>query len=222
MWPYDASRLLAPSMIASDSYRLSAVGCRLVVVFSGHLTDALDRPQPRFPQELETAARQALNDVLDRWGIGPDDLGICGGARGGDILFAELCVERGVQVLLSVALPFERFLETSVRLDGTDWEARYLSLIAQPFVTTEYAAWPAHGDPDEAFTAANRRMIELAREAAGSDGFRALVLWDEYPGRPRPGGTSHFVQLVDGLAQEIAIVNPCRLRGRTTTPDVSG
>src|SRR5215204_2901388 len=93
-----------------------------VVVFSGHLTDAPDRPRPRFPQDLETAARRGIADALDRWGIGPNDIGVCGGARGGDILFAELCVERDARVLLCVALPPERFLETSVRAEGTDWE----------------------------------------------------------------------------------------------------
>jgi hypothetical protein len=182
-----------------------------VVVFSGHLTDEPDRPSPRFPEGLEAAARDGLGEVLDRWGIGPDDLGVCGGARGGDILFAELCVERGAHVFLCVALPPDRFLDTSVRADGTDWERRFLALMDHPLVTVEIAAWPTTGDPDEAFAAANERLVEVAQNAAGADGFRALLLWDELRERPSPGGTSHVARLVEEIAREVSIVNPRRL-----------
>jgi hypothetical protein len=146
--------------------------------------------------------------VLDRWGVGPGDFGICGGARGGDILFAELCVARGARVRLCVALPERRFLETSVRAEATDWEARYFALVAHPLVSAEFAAWPADGDPDEAYRVTNLRMISLARELAGADGFRVLVLWDERHDDGSPGGTSGFVRLVAGHAREFAIVNP--------------
>jgi hypothetical protein len=142
----------------------------------------------------------------------PGDLGICGGARGGDILFAELCVERGAHVPLYVALPPEYFVGTSVRADGTDWERRFLALMDHPLVTVEIAVFPLADDPDEAFTAANYRIVEIAREVAGADGFRALLLWDEFRGRPRPGSTLHFARLVDGTAREVAVVNPRQLR----------
>jgi hypothetical protein len=198
-------------MIDDNSYRLPATGYRLVVVFSGHLTDEPDRPSPRFPPERETAVRRGLAEVLDRWEIGPNDVGICGGARGGDILFAELCLERGAEVYLCVSLPPERFLDTSVRAEGTDWEHRFLALLDHPRVIAEIAAWPIDGDPDEAFTATNFRLIDVARNAGGTDGFRALLLWDEFRGHPRPGGTSHLARLVEGSAREIAVVNPRRL-----------
>jgi hypothetical protein len=182
-----------------------------VVVFSGHLTDAPDRPRPRFPADREDAVRRGLAGALDRWGIGPNDVGICGGARGGDILFAELCVERGAQVFLCVSLPLERFLDTSVRAEGTDWERRFLALLDHSLVTAEIVAWPVDGDPDEAFTATNYRLVEVARNAGGADGFRALLLWDEFRGHPRPGSTSHLAHLIEGIAREIVIVNPRRL-----------
>jgi len=188
-----------------------AAGYRLVVVFFGHLTDAADRPRPRFPEQLEGEARRRLAEVLDVWSVGPGDLGICGGARGGDILFAELCVERGTQVLLCIALPPDHFVGTSVRADGTDWERRFLALMDHPLVTAEIAIFPLAGDPDEAFTATNYRIVEVAHEVAGAGGFCALLLWDEFRGRPRPGSTSHFAHLVDGAAREIAVVNPRQL-----------
>jgi hypothetical protein len=170
-----------------------------------------DRPEPRFPDEFETAARVRLAEAIDRWGVGPGDLGICGAARGGDILFAEVCLDRGTNVRLCVALLQEWFLERSVRTEGTDWETRFLALVDHPLVTAEFATWPEDGDPDEAFRATNLRMIELARAAGGAEGFRVLVLWDERDDDASLGGTSSLVRLVDGIAREVAIVNPHRL-----------
>src|SRR5687768_14930893 len=71
-----------------------------------------------------------------RWGIGNGDLAICGGARGADILFAELCADRGAEVWLYPALAEEEFLEESVRLPGSHWEERFHALRARANVRT--------------------------------------------------------------------------------------
>jgi TIR domain len=81
----------------------------------------------------------------------------------------------------------------------------------------EIAAWPTERAPEAAFGTNNLRM--LAAAAAGPNGFRALVLWDEPPGRPRTGGTADVVHLAVNRTREIAIVNPLRLRAaRTMSP----
>jgi hypothetical protein len=179
------------------------------MLFSGHLTDAPDRVVPRFPAALESKVRAGIAAVLDRWEAGPGDVGICGGARGGDILFAELCLARGVSVRLEIALPHEEFLDSSVRVDGDHraWERRYRGLVTNPAVTVDVAAEfdPEDTDP---FAAANQRMIRIARELAGDDGFRVLVLWDERRDQRLSGGTSDFVTAVEDLARELEIVNP--------------
>jgi len=61
---------------------------RRVFLFSGHMIDAPNRSTPRFPADKEPIAAAAIVAELDRLGAGPDDLGICGGACGGDLLFA--------------------------------------------------------------------------------------------------------------------------------------
>ena len=180
-----------------------------VMLFSGHLTDAPDRATPRFPAELEAKVRARIATMLDRWEVGPGDIGICGGARGGDILFAEDCLQRGVAVRLEIALPHEAFLRSSVRVDGDQraWEQRYRALVDHPAVTVNVAAECVPEDIDP-FAAANQRMITIARELAGDDGFLVLVLWDERRDVQLSGGTSDFVTSVEALAQEMAIINP--------------
>src|SRR5215813_6570901 len=66
-----------------------------VVVFSGHMIDKPGRPEERFPPSKEGVVRERIAKQLEVWGVGAGDLAICGGGRGGDILFAELCADRG-------------------------------------------------------------------------------------------------------------------------------
>ena len=67
-----------------------------VLLFSGHMIDAPGRKQPRFPADKESIARDAIVDTLTQAGAGPGDLAICGAACGGDLIFAEACLARGM------------------------------------------------------------------------------------------------------------------------------
>jgi hypothetical protein len=67
---------------------------RKVVLFSGHMVDAPGREKPRFPPNKEPVAAHAIAAALDELAIRASDLCICGGACGGDILFAETALSR--------------------------------------------------------------------------------------------------------------------------------
>src|SRR2546423_12376388 len=95
------------------------------------MIDAPGRKEARFPPHKESAVRRRIAQQLARWNAGPHDLGICSGACGADILFAEACLERGARVLLLIPLPEDVFLERSVRFADADWEARYRALRAK-------------------------------------------------------------------------------------------
>ena len=104
---------------------------RKVVLFSGHMIDAPGREKPRFPPDKEPVAAQAIAGALADLHIGPDDLCICGGACGGDLLFAEAALARSA--LLEIYIPFEEpdFLEKSVDFADKDWRARYFAAKAR-------------------------------------------------------------------------------------------
>src|SRR5690349_19198800 len=97
----------------------------------GHMTDAPGRRQRRFPPEMEWPVRRAMEKLLSEWGVGKEWIAICGGARGTDILFAELCLERGATVRIYLALSIEDFRKRSVRVAGTNWESRFDALLAR-------------------------------------------------------------------------------------------
>ena len=67
-----------------------------VFLFSGHMVDSPDRTEKRFPNDKKyiDSAANAIAAKLDELGVSKYDSALCGGACGGDLLFAESCLER--------------------------------------------------------------------------------------------------------------------------------
>lgn len=169
-----------------------------VLLFSGHLVDAPDRPRPRFPAELVGAAARRIAAELERLDAGPADLAITQGAAGGDLLFAEACLARGVPVQLLLPLPEDRFIEQSMLpcADGAAWRDRFHAVKARLTLPPlqadeELGPLPAGADP---FERANRWLLDNAL-AHGPERLRFITLWDG-AGGDGPGGTRHMVDEV--------------------------
>jgi hypothetical protein len=125
---------------------------RKVMLFSGHMIDAPDREKPRFPANKEAVAANAIAAALKELGAGVGDLCICGGACGGDLLFAEAALARGAR--LELYIPFEEatFLSKSVDFANRDWRSRFLAAKSHAslhVLPLEHGATPEDGDPYE-------------------------------------------------------------------------
>lgn len=182
---------------------------RQVLLFSGHRIDAPGRPQPRFPAHKEAAAARRIAAELDRLGAGAQDLALTQGAAGGDLLFAEACVARGVPLTLLLPLPEREFIERSLLSceGGEDWRARYRALKAQlreaPHVADdELGALPPGED---AFERANRWLLSTAL-AFGPARLRFIALWDG-AGGDGPGGTRDMVEAVRRAHGEVCWID---------------
>ena len=184
---------------------------RNVFICSGHMIDAPGRKQPRFPSSKEPVVRASIAEQLRRWGTGAGDVGICGGARGADILFAEECIARGARMVLLVALPEEEFLERSVRLPGSDWETRYRALRATCETHFQHEEWRDRHPELDVFSRNNLWCIEMAAELVRPESIHALLVWDELPTGDGPGGTSDFARRIRARGGDIAIINPLTL-----------
>src|SRR3984957_13907654 len=77
---------------------------RQVFLFSGHMIDAPGRKEPRFPADKEGVAKAAIEATLTKAGAEAGDLAICGGACGGDLVFAEDRLARGMRPELYIAV----------------------------------------------------------------------------------------------------------------------
>jgi tetratricopeptide (TPR) repeat protein len=184
-----------------------------VVLASGHMIDSSTRAEPRFPAAKEGAVREAIARQLAAWTIGASDLAICGGACGTDILFAELCIERGAEVWLMLPLPEHEFLNSSVRRCDATWEQRYFDVRDHARVRTFLQPDRLKGPPKGAsvFARNNLWIVNTARvEVNDPKRLYALLVWDERPG-DGPGGTADCAARVRQLGGRPAIINPTRL-----------
>lgn len=162
-----------------------------VALFSGHMIDAPDRKTPRFPPSREPLAASAIAEVLAKIGATRGDLAICGGACGGDLLFAEGCLVRDMQ--LEIYLPFDEptFLASSVDFAGGDWHNRYLAIKSSAelhVMPTELGPLPAG---ENAYERNNQWMLRRAARF-GNEKIAFICLWNGQGG-DGPGGAQHLM-----------------------------
>ena len=167
---------------------------RKVVLFSGHMIDAPGREKPRFPPDREPIAAEAIAGALADLHVGPDDLCICGGACGGDLLFAEAALARSV--LLEIYIPFEEptFLEKSVDFADSDWRARFFAAKARATLhVAPRELGPTRADEDP-YERNNHWMLSAALRF-GADKVDFVCLWNGEAG-DGPGGAQHMMKEV--------------------------
>jgi len=162
-----------------------------VFLFSGHMIDAPARKVPRFPPDKEPVAAAAIAKTLAEIGVTQGDLAICGGACGGDLLFAEACLARDMR--LEIYIPFDEptFLANSVDFANADWHNRYLATKSKAtlhVMPDELGPLPADENPYERN---NRWMLDSAARF-GADKIVLICLWNGQGG-DAPGGTQQFM-----------------------------
>jgi hypothetical protein len=165
-----------------------------VALFSGHMIDAPGRTTPRFPPDEEPTAARAIASTLADLDVGAGDLAICGGACGGDLLFAEAALARGAR--LEIYIPFEEptFLEKSVDFADKDWRARFLAAKARGVLHVAPRELGPPQEGEDPYERNNRWMLdEASRFGAGKVDF--VCLWNG-EGGDGPGGTKHMMEEV--------------------------
>lgn len=167
-----------------------------VVVFSGHMVDAVGRPGPRFPAGDEAKVKEQIRAELVRLRPG---FGYSSAACGGDIIFCECLLEMGAKVNLVLPCPVDAFRRQSVSIAGPDWERRFHHVLGNSNTclianSSAYATTDADVASSMALVYANRIVTGLAILQAQSLDveLHALALWDGAPG-DGAGGTSSVV-----------------------------
>ena len=192
---------------------------RQVLLFSGHMIDAPDRPTPRFPPDKEAVATQKIAAALDALGAGPDDLALAQGASGGDILFLEACRERGVRLQLLLPLKEPEFIQRSIlpSAEGDKWRVRYYTLKADmkdaPRIMPDELGPLSKISRDEEANPFERCNLWLLYTALayGVDNVRFICLWDG-GGGDGPGGTAHMYNEVKSRTGRVAWIDTRKLR----------
>ena len=159
--------------------------------------------EPRFPPDKEAIAAARIAETLDKLGAGPNDLAIAQCAAGGDILFAEACMARGVPFQMLLPLEEPDFIEASVlpSSNGESWRQRYLALrdkltLPPRIMPDELGPLPRDRDGREmnAFERCNLWLLYSAL-TQGLSRVRFICLWNG-GGGDGAGGTAHMVREV--------------------------
>jgi hypothetical protein len=180
---------------------------RQVFLFSGHMIDAPDRKEPRFPPDKEPIAAKAIADKLDTLGAGAQDLALCAGACGGDLLFAEACLARGLKLELRIPFDEPTFIRNSVAFAPGNWTDRFYQVKGNPntkllVMPDELGPSPKEGNP---YARDNLWQLHSAL-SWGPDKVRFICLWNR-KGGDGPGGTQHMYETVQKYSGRVYILD---------------
>jgi hypothetical protein len=206
-----------------------------VLVFTGHMIDAPDRKNPRFPANKESVAREKIKEaILKEMNTGGGVASAyAGAASGGDILFMEVCEELGIPTHLYLAMPARVYVTTSVSKAGSAWverfwtlhnkhaardEIRVLSnamevnddseyLPAWLRAKTDYNIWQRNN----LWTLFNA-LTEACDPKSGDPNLTLIALWDG-AGGDGPGGTADLVEKVENVGARSEIINTRKVFG---------
>ncbi|HYR02508.1 MAG TPA: hypothetical protein VES58_04130 [Syntrophobacteria bacterium] len=202
----------APGTLDKAAEELKASwGPRRLFLFSGHMIDAPGRPEPRFPPDKEPIAARAINEKLAQLGAGREDLALCGGACGGDLLFAEAALKLGLRLEISIPFAEPTFLEESVTFAGEKWRERYYAVRKNPLtrlliMPDELGPLPKNANPYER----NNVWQLYSALARGPEKVNFICLWNR-KGGDGPGGTKHMYEEVNNRSGLVYVLDTTTL-----------
>ena len=167
-----------------------------VLLFSGHMVDPPGRTPPRLPAYKLDAAAREIETALERIHASCEDLALTQGACGGDILFAEACLQRGIKLQFLQPFSESEFIENSVKPGGASWLERYLYITSR--LPHAPLAAPAELGPLPSDLNAYERCnlwLLVSALAYGAEKLQLICLWDG-GGGDGPGGTAHMIEEV--------------------------
>jgi tetratricopeptide (TPR) repeat protein len=223
-----------PALPDPGAEQAAAPDRKRVLLFAGHMIDAPDRENPRFPADREQLARDKIEEAIVQEmnnGAGVS-CGYAGAASGGDILFLEICAKLGIPTRLYLAIPPKKYVNSSVKA-GPNWVQRFwdihnrhekaqqlrvLSDVEDVKNDKEYLpAWLRSKDDYSIWQRNNLWMLfnaltEACDEKAGDPNLTLIALWDGQGG-DGPGGTGDLVDKVQHVGAQHKIINTKDLFG---------
>lgn len=151
-----------------------------VILFAGHKMDRDGQTERRFLPEMEKEARKRIDAALDKFDIGDDDLGVTAGAAcGGEIIFIEACLERGMEVEIHLPFSEPQYIEQNISFAGDSWVERFYNLRNHPNVDISFqldhvGKVKTGDDPYKR----NNRWALYTSLLRGIDRVRLVALWD--------------------------------------------
>ena len=187
-----------------------------VFLFTGYMVNNSRKKESHFPPEKEADIRKAIKAVLDKYDAGPDDLAVTTGMdAGSEILFVEVCAERGVPVQAYFPTAEAPYVRDFVSPGGEQWVERFYRMRNHPLVDEFYqpdqVGLPKEGDNVHE---RNNRWALYSALMRGIDKVRLIAVWDgknEYMRDLDARLVKHMVDLMRDTGGIIEHINPYKL-----------
>lgn len=161
-----------------------------VYLFSGYQVDQPDQREKRFLSDQVDAVQAEIRKVMEKYKTGPNDLAFTAGlACGSEILFAEVCVERGTPVEVHLPLAEAAYVNHFVTLGGDVWVERYYRLRNNPLVSLHLQA------------------EHVGKPKPGINIYERNVRWAMYSSLLRGVDKVHMIAFWDGKLETVKDVN---------------
>lgn len=173
-----------------------------VLLFTGHRIDGPDRQLARFPPALVPSVQLRIRGALAGMAVlAPLRAAVCSLAAGGDLLFAQACLQHHIK--LFIVLPFRQadFVPQSVTYaKAAGHKFAWLKLyrrVLRAASKVEFSSPAAAHPGGHQFLHCNQMMLERAQQlaAAAHTSVQALLLLEPGP-QALAGGSQHFRTLL--------------------------
>lgn len=184
-------------------------------IFTGYMIDFPGKDKKTFPADKENEIRHEIRTKLESFKIGPDDRAFVPGlSAGSEILFAEICAEKGVKVRAYLPLPESAYIRQFVSPGGDAWVERFYNIRNHPLVEEQYQIENV-GQPkeDDDPYERNNRWALYSSLGRGIDKVRLIALWNAYGDKPKDRDARlvrHMIELMRDLGGPIEQINPSK------------
>ncbi len=197
---------------------------RQVFLFEGYTVDPVSSKRNLFPATKEDEVRQAITEVLDKYNADDNDLAFTAGLSAGtELIFAELCAERGIKVEAHLPLADASYVRDFVSPYGEKWVERFYKVRNHPLVDEKYQAEhlgaPKKGDD---LYERNNRWALYSSLLMGTDKVRLIAFWNGKSTNEDDRDVrlvKYMVDLMRDTGGQIEQINPeklLKLNGRRT------
>ena len=194
-----------------------------VFLFEGYAVDPSGSKRNLFPSDKEDEVRKAIADVLDKYNADDNDLAFTAGLScGTELIFAELCAERGLKVEAHLPLADAPYVRDFVSPGGQKWVERFYKVRNHPLVDEKYQAEhlgkPKKGDD---LYERNNRWALYSSLILGIDKVRLIAFWN---GKSTAGDDTdtrlvkYMVDLMRDTGGIVEQINPEKLLGLKDVP----
>jgi hypothetical protein len=181
------------------------------------------KKENQFPPEKEHDIKNSIAAVLGKYEAGPNDVAVTTGMdAGSEIVFVEICAERGIPVQAYFPVPEAPYVRDFVSPGGEQWVERFYKMRNHPLVDEFYQPDSVGlPKPGNNVHERNNRWALYSALARGIDNVRLIAVWDgkgELSKDLDVRLVKHMVDLMRDTGGIVELINPGKLTVQAPAP----